>query len=737
MAELNKGALTSENNNSFPNNNTGFITPDLLRTFNGNMIDSMVDEISYNVDSASFNSRINAATGSGGSVSTGSLLLTASAVNNVITFTKGDGSTFPITVDTGSGGSVPAGTVSSSAQIAEFGYATTGSNTFNGNQTINGNGNITGSLTASGLNYPTADNGEKSFIQTDGNGNLSLQYVDTIFETFYAVESVSKGTPLYFSGSQGANPRAFAADASDPTKMPVVVVANDNLTAGNTYEGIVLGLIEGLDLTGFTAGQSVYVAEGGGYSTSLPSGSNSITQLLGVITKGGAGGKGLVLNPGPAQLPGLQTGYVWVGNTSNQPVAIATSSLVTSVDTGSLLLTASATDNVITFTKGDGSTFPITVATGSGGGAGDRNGLITTGSSVTTQALTGSLIVSGATFNGKIEAPSLSIGVTNLDTLFESTASGVPSQIDFTRLGAGPTGDLSGIRLQTLSGSDTSGDTLLSRVSTGVNRHTSTAMTGSTVNTIVQSQWATGSAGGRVSYNATITATAQSASATVALTAGNGAQNFTQGTASISAGFIRIGAATAHRVEVTGSARILGNTNITGSLNVSSSLSGDAGNFVNGTLTLVAPLNTPAISIKSGSFELTTPQGSGSFYSNCPITSSGLRINGTALVADLIVSGVFGGNSSLQVTANASVTQSLYVGGQLDVNSIGGARGLSITGSNPTITNGSLSGSLIGNLGSIYTASIAPKNLVTLGSASMATLLSGAGTDANTIYFVI
>lgn len=42
--------------------------------------------------------------GGGGSVETGSLLVTGSAALNVITFTKGDGSTFAITVDTGSGG---------------------------------------------------------------------------------------------------------------------------------------------------------------------------------------------------------------------------------------------------------------------------------------------------------------------------------------------------------------------------------------------------------------------------------------------------------------------------------------------------------------------------------------------------------------------------------------------------------------------------------------------------------
>ena len=43
--------------------------------------------------------------GSGGSTNTGSFLTTASVSSNTITFTKGDGSTFPITVNTGSGGS--------------------------------------------------------------------------------------------------------------------------------------------------------------------------------------------------------------------------------------------------------------------------------------------------------------------------------------------------------------------------------------------------------------------------------------------------------------------------------------------------------------------------------------------------------------------------------------------------------------------------------------------------------
>jgi hypothetical protein len=59
MAELTKQALQVENNTQFPNNNAGVITPTRLRGFNSDMIDSLVDEIGYNADSASWNNDIN------------------------------------------------------------------------------------------------------------------------------------------------------------------------------------------------------------------------------------------------------------------------------------------------------------------------------------------------------------------------------------------------------------------------------------------------------------------------------------------------------------------------------------------------------------------------------------------------------------------------------------------------------------------------------------------------------
>jgi hypothetical protein len=72
------------------------------------------------------------------------------------------------------------------------------------------------------------------------------------------------------------------------------------------------------------------------------------------------------------------------------------------VNTGSLLVTASASSNVITFTKGNASTFTITVATGSGGGA----SFPYTGSAV----ITGSLAITGSTsFYNLPSSPSESI----------------------------------------------------------------------------------------------------------------------------------------------------------------------------------------------------------------------------------------------------------------------------------------------------------------------------------------
>lgn len=258
--------------------------------------------------------------------------------------------------------------VSASFQYVQTTYETSsviyssGSNQFgdaaNDVQTLYGSTRIVNELTASGLNYPTTDNGVKSFIQTDGAGNLSLQYVDAIFETVRNMSGVAldKGTPVYISGSTGDNGNAYVADASDTAKMPAVYILGEDLAIGATGIALVGGLIEGVDTTGYPAGTIIYVAEGGGWSDVRPSGSASIVQVLGVVQKEGVGGQGVVINQLEATLPNIQTGYAWVGNGGNQPVAVATSSFAgTPIQTGSFATTGSNVfygDQIVTASAG-------------------------------------------------------------------------------------------------------------------------------------------------------------------------------------------------------------------------------------------------------------------------------------------------------------------------------------------------------------------------------------------------
>ena len=209
------------------------------------------------------------------------------------------------------------------------------------NGDINANNiNVSQSFTASGLIYPTADNGEESFIQTDGNGNLSLQYVKTVYEEIINGEltQLVKGTPVYVSGSQGAASIVYRADAANPAKMPVIYITADILDPGGAGKGIALGLIKGINTTGYPAGTEIYVAAGGGWTSTRPTG-DKIIQVLGYVTKEGNGGQGVILNPGPANLPNIPSGSVWTGNSGSFPTPVLISSL--SVATASFALTAS------------------------------------------------------------------------------------------------------------------------------------------------------------------------------------------------------------------------------------------------------------------------------------------------------------------------------------------------------------------------------------------------------------
>jgi hypothetical protein len=226
--------------------------------------------------------------------------------------------------------SIPSGLVSSSEQINTGSF----SGSFKGEVSVNDY-----------YSLPTSSGLEHQFLHWTPENTVDWESPHTIYEHFIAGENLTKTDPLYISGSQGALPIVYKADATDPSKMPVVLIANENVSIGVEGRGVALGLIDGIDLTGYPAGTEVFANSGTGWTDVRPTGS-SIVQVLGYVTKTGTGGKGLVLNPGPATLPNLTSGSVWVGDSDSVPTATTTSSLsVFSAVSASFATTASYADN--------------------------------------------------------------------------------------------------------------------------------------------------------------------------------------------------------------------------------------------------------------------------------------------------------------------------------------------------------------------------------------------------------
>jgi hypothetical protein len=245
------------------------------------------------------------------------------------------------------------------------------------------------SASIAGITYPNVDGIDRQTIKTDGAGNLFFGYPESITIRVKNVDTITlqKGYPVHntSSGTSGNIIGIVAADAGDPALMPAAAILNETLAPEAEGEALLSGFIQGVNTAGFTSGDVVYVAVGGGYTQTKPTGS-ALIQNLGIIGKvDPTNGSGIVYGSGRTNdIPNLTEGYVWVGNNNQVATALATSSIQQvvsssyaltasfalnggggSTDTGSLLTTASVSFNTITFTKGDGTTFPILVDTGS------------------------------------------------------------------------------------------------------------------------------------------------------------------------------------------------------------------------------------------------------------------------------------------------------------------------------------------------------------------------------------
>lgn len=275
---------------------------------------------------------------------TDDLLTTGSVANNVLTFTKGDGTTFDLTVDTGSGVATDTGSLLTTASISD---AT--------------------------ITFDKGDESQFSIEVNNVSSSISASYATTA--SFVQNAQTASFTPnAVVSGTISNNTITF--DYGDGTTFEIDSVANtsgDNaFTGSNTFSGSQV-------FTGSLLPEAT--SDGNGIfdlgSVSQPWREAFITTSSLKFVKDGA-----VVSTLNGEENAIRVGNVlittgslsFVNSTGNVISTIAEAQYSGSEPvggnillTGSLLITGSVSNNTITLEKGDGTTFDLTVDTGSGG----------------------------------------------------------------------------------------------------------------------------------------------------------------------------------------------------------------------------------------------------------------------------------------------------------------------------------------------------------------------------------
>lgn len=205
---------------------------------------------------------------------------------------------------------------------------------------------------ADGVGVPAGGEEGLFLVKLSGSDHdTGWGYVHTITEVVKNETggTLNKGTAVHIDGEDASgNPIVVKADNDDPNRMPCHFVLNETIEDGQTGEGIVSGMISGVNTNfgGFQSGDTVYVGAEGGYVKTKPSGSDKKVQNIAVISHvHGSQGTAYIMGAGRSNdIPNLDSGHFFLGGATNttSPYELPISS-----PTNGQLLKANADGNLV------------------------------------------------------------------------------------------------------------------------------------------------------------------------------------------------------------------------------------------------------------------------------------------------------------------------------------------------------------------------------------------------------
>jgi len=160
---------------------------DLVQISGSILTDGTGSNITNLTVTSSFATTASYALNAGVTVNTGSLMVTGSATNNVLTFTKGDGSTFNLTVDTGSAVTVNTSSLLVTASISDATITFT-----------------KGDASTFGITVNNVVNANSASVATSASYALTASYAENVTPintgSFYVSSSVNNATVTFTQG---------------------------------------------------------------------------------------------------------------------------------------------------------------------------------------------------------------------------------------------------------------------------------------------------------------------------------------------------------------------------------------------------------------------------------------------------------------------------------------------------------------------------------------------------------
>lgn len=236
--------------------------------------------------------------------------------------------------------------VNSGATAFEFGNPTillqdSGGAVVSGIDTLNFNNNVS-VVTAPGSSTAIINASASTLWTDDGSGNIS--YNGGLVSTTQQFEGdingavlqkvfnntaglLSKGQVVYLpGGNNGDNPYIDLAQANSASTMSAIGIIKEDIDPSTLGEVITSGELTGLNLTGFTTGDELYVSDiaAGSFKNAPPRTEANLIQKIGKVIKGGNGGALTVLGAFRSnQVPNLNEGSMFLGSSNNDTTTLA------------------------------------------------------------------------------------------------------------------------------------------------------------------------------------------------------------------------------------------------------------------------------------------------------------------------------------------------------------------------------------------------------------------------------